>query len=57
MTTTTPPAAKFCALFVLILSLALAALGQSQATTGNIEGRVLDPKEAAVPGASVTATN
>ena len=57
MTTTTPPVSKFCALFVLILSLALAALGQSQATTGNIEGRVLDPKEAAVPGASVTATN
>jgi len=57
MTTTTPPAAKFCTLIVIILSLAMAAFGQSQATTGNIEGRVLDPKEAAVPGASVTATN
>jgi outer membrane receptor protein involved in Fe transport len=30
---------------------------QSQATTGNIEGRVLDPQGAAVPGVSVTATN
>jgi len=57
MTTTTPPAAKLCALIFLILGFAAAALGQSQATTGNIEGRVLDPKEAAVPGASVTATN
>ncbi|HEV2829580.1 MAG TPA: TonB-dependent receptor [Pyrinomonadaceae bacterium] len=57
MTTTTPPAAKFCVLIVIILSLTVAAFGQSQATTGNIEGRVLDPKEAAVPGASVTATN
>jgi len=32
-------------------------MAQSQATTGNIEGRVLDPKEAVVPGATVTATN
>jgi len=57
MTTTTPPAVKLCALVLLILAFAAASLGQSQATTGNIEGRVLDPKEAAVPGASVTATN
>lgn len=57
MTTTTPPAAKLCALVVLTLSIAVAAFAQSQATTGNIEGRVLDPKEAAVPGATVTATN
>ncbi|HEY6232126.1 MAG TPA: TonB-dependent receptor [Pyrinomonadaceae bacterium] len=57
MTTTAPPAAKLCALVVLVLAFAGAAFGQSQATTGNIEGRVLDPKEAAVPGASVTATN
>jgi outer membrane receptor protein involved in Fe transport len=33
------------------------SFAQSQATTGNIEGRVLDPKDAAVPGATVTATN
>jgi outer membrane receptor protein involved in Fe transport len=37
--------------------LATGVLAQSQATTGNIEGRVLDPKEAAVPGATLTATN
>jgi hypothetical protein len=57
MTTTTLPVARFCALAALILALALTAFAQSQATTGNIEGRVLDPKEAAVPGATVTATN
>jgi outer membrane receptor protein involved in Fe transport len=57
MTTTTPPAARIGALVVLMLAFAMAALGQSQATTGNIEGRILDPKEAAVPGATVTATN
>ena len=57
MTTTTTPVAKFCALVVLILTLTVSAFAQSQATTGNIEGRVLDPKDAAVPGASVTATN
>jgi len=33
------------------------SLAQSQATSGNIEGRVLDPREAAVPGATVTAIN
>jgi outer membrane receptor protein involved in Fe transport len=57
MNTALPPAAKFCALVVFILAFAIAAFPQSQATTGNIEGRVLDPKEAAIAGASVTATN
>lgn len=57
MTTTTPPAVKFCALVVLIIAIAATAFAQSQASTGNIEGRVLDPKDAAVPGATVTATN
>jgi outer membrane receptor protein involved in Fe transport len=45
---------------VLCASLVLGcvvALAQSQATTGNIEGRVLDPNQAAVAGATVTATN
>jgi outer membrane receptor protein involved in Fe transport len=45
---------------LLCASLALAASAvftQSQATSGNIEGRVLDPNGAAVPGVSVTATN
>src|SRR5215813_8183193 len=48
---------KRCLLIGYILISASAAFGQSQATTGNIEGRVLDPKSAAVPGATVTATN
>src|SRR5215471_12344194 len=33
------------------------ALAQSQATTGNIEGRVVDPNGAAVPAVTITATN
>lgn len=53
----TSPIARVCALFLLQIALSFTVLAQSQATTGNIEGRVLDPKEAAVPGASVTATN
>ena len=48
---------KLCQLFVLFLALTGSAFAQSQATTGNIEGRILDPKDAAVPGASITATN
>jgi outer membrane receptor protein involved in Fe transport len=51
------PLTRICVLAVLICSLSVAAFAQSQATTGNIEGRVLDPKDAALPGASVTATN
>jgi hypothetical protein len=57
MRTTTPPVVRLCLLAVLVLAAAICAFAQSQATTGNIEGRVLDPKEAAVPGATVTATN
>ena len=53
----TAPLARLCVLAVFIFTLSIGASGQSQATTGNIEGRVLDPKEAAVPGTSVTATN
>lgn len=47
-------------LAVVCLCVALAALtplAQTQATTGNIEGRVLDPNGAVVPNATVTATN
>ena len=47
-------------LAVLCLCLALTpsgALAQSQATTGDIEGRVLDPNGAVVPNATVTARN
>jgi uncharacterized membrane protein len=57
MIATTTLSAKFCMLVVLILTLASGALAQSQATTGNIEGRVLDPKEAVIPDVTVTATN
>lgn len=57
MIATTAPYARFCTLAVLILAIATAVFAQSQATTGNIEGRVLDSKDAAVPGATVTATN
>ncbi|HEY8184681.1 MAG TPA: carboxypeptidase regulatory-like domain-containing protein [Pyrinomonadaceae bacterium] len=53
----TSPYARLCALVVLILTFAAAVFAQSQATTGNIEGRVLDPKDAAVPGATVRAVN
>ncbi|MDQ5836181.1 MAG: TonB-dependent receptor [Acidobacteriota bacterium] len=47
-------------LVVLCLCLALSAsvaFAQSEATTGNIEGRVLDPNQAAVPNVTVTAKN
>jgi outer membrane receptor protein involved in Fe transport len=43
-----------CALLALLSSFAFA---QSQATTGDIEGRVVDPNGAAVPNANVTAKN
>src|ERR1700682_5729898 len=51
------PLTKLCALVAFVLIMATGAFAQSQATTGNIEGRVLDPKEAVVPGANVTVTN
>lgn len=50
-------ATRFCPVMILLISLASAAIAQSQASTGNIEGRVIDPKEAAVPGASIAAIN
>lgn len=53
----TTPLVRLCALAVLILGFSLCVSAQSQATTGNIEGRVLDPQGAAVPGITVTATN
>ncbi|HEY0100569.1 MAG TPA: TonB-dependent receptor, partial [Pyrinomonadaceae bacterium] len=45
---------SLCASLALMASFAFT---QSQATSGNIEGRVLDPNGAAVPGVSITATN
>ena len=57
MSTKSAPTARICALLICLLTLATTALAQSQATTGNIEGRVVDPNGAAVPGVTVTATN
>src|ERR1051325_10848359 len=54
---TIPHAARLLVLVISLLFVSIAAFAQSQATTGNIEGRVLDPNEAAVPNAQVTATN
>lgn len=48
---------KACALLLCLLTFGAVASAQSQATTGNIEGRVSDPNDAAVPGVTVTATN
>src|SRR5262249_7471017 len=42
---------------VLLLTVAMTVLAQSQANTGNIEGRVTDPNAASVPNVTVTATN
>ncbi len=44
----------FCLSLILTTGLTFA---QSQATSGNIEGRVLDPNGAVVPNATVTAKN
>ncbi len=49
--------AKLFALIGCLLLAAIAAFPQSQATTGNIEGRVTDPNGAAVPTVTITATN
>ena len=51
------PLTTFCVLIACVLFSAATAFSQSQATTGNIEGRVSDPNGAAVPGVNVTATN
>jgi len=44
-------------LFTCIAGFSISVFAQSQANSGNIEGRVLDPNGAAVPGVTVTATN
>ena len=51
------PLKAFCVLIVSALFCAVTVSAQSQATTGNIEGRVVDPNGAAVPNVAVTATN
>src|SRR5689334_11363782 len=52
--------ASFSRLFLImacVTVVSIGALAQSQANSGNIEGRVVDPNGAAVAGATVTATN
>jgi hypothetical protein len=41
----------------ILVSIAIGINAQSQANTGNIEGRVTDPNAASVPNVTVTATN
>src|ERR1700755_2626463 len=52
-----PVLARLAAVCLCLVLVAPAALAQSQATTGDIVGRVLDPAGAVIPGATVTATN
>src|SRR5258708_9225628 len=51
------PLTTFSVLLFCLLLAGITAFGQSQATTGNIEGRVGDTTGAAIPGVTVTATN
>ncbi len=53
---TKSPLALLCVLLITLCA-ATVAVAQSQATTGNIEGRVTDPNGAAVAGVNITATN
>ncbi len=48
---------KLLALIACAIFAVASVSAQSQATSGNIEGRVTDPNGAAVPNVSVTATN
>ncbi|MDQ1640052.1 MAG: hypothetical protein QOF62_3391 [Pyrinomonadaceae bacterium] len=57
MSTPKTPIVRLCLLAVFILATAICAFGQSQATTGNIEGTIVDPNGAVVPNVTVTATN
>ncbi len=57
MFTKSTPITGVCILLVCLSLTTVSALAQSQATTGNIEGRVVDQNSGAVPGVTVTATN
>lgn len=48
---------RFISLFFVMTALCAAVFAQSQSTTGNIEGVVVDQNGAVVPGISVSATN
>lgn len=54
---TFPFFSRFFLLMISIILLSINMAAQSQATTGNIEGRVVDPNGAAIPNANVTAKN
>ena len=54
---TSIPLTRACLTLGCLLVFVTAALAQSQATTGNIEGRVIDPQGAIIPDVTVTATN
>ena len=57
MSVTKSPVVRLCLLAVLVLTMAICASAQSQATTGNIEGTIVDPNGAVVPNVTITATN
>jgi outer membrane receptor protein involved in Fe transport len=48
---------RYIVLFAFVIATFISAAAQSQSTTGNIEGRVVDPNGAVVPNVTVTATN
>ena len=48
---------KLLSLILVALFASVIAVAQSQSTTGNIEGRVVDQNGAIVPGVAVSATN
>jgi outer membrane receptor protein involved in Fe transport len=50
-------ATRLLTLLVSLAFIAISGFAQSQATSGDIEGRVLDPNGAVIPGVTVTATN
>src|SRR5438067_11293221 len=52
-----PLCARLLLLCIALLFASALTFAQSQASTGDIEGRVLDPNGAAVPNASITAKN
>jgi hypothetical protein len=52
-----PYAARLLVLTASLLFVSINLFAQSQATSGDIEGRVLDPQGAVIPGVTVTATN
>jgi outer membrane receptor protein involved in Fe transport len=53
----TPYVTGLLALAISLLLISANTFAQSQATTGDIEGRVVDPAGAVIPGVTVTATN